>query len=89
MATAAGCILVLSPVALLSRPGRVCLCGGDFQKGVCWFFGGRSVFGPPLFFGKTHSLPYTGAALAVTVLVWAKHGANIKRLAAGKEPRFF
>ncbi|ACL04856.1 protein of unknown function DUF205 [Desulfatibacillum aliphaticivorans] len=88
VATAAGCVLVLSPVALACALVVFAAVVGIFRRvSLGSLISAASL--APLVYWQTHSLPYTGAALAVTILVWFKHEANIKRLIAGEESAIF
>lgn len=84
VATAAGCFLVISPLALL-----VCLL--VYIMMLCWW--GYSSVGslfaaavlPGLVWLTTHSVPITGCALIMAVMIFVRHTDNVKRLLKGTE----
>ena len=84
MATAAGCVLVLSPFAFL-----VCLL--VYLLVLCSF--GYSSSGslsaaailPFCIWLASHSVPLTGCAVIMAIGIFLRHTDNIKRLLAGTE----
>ena len=85
VATAAGCFLVLSPLATI-----VALL--VFTLGVCWY--NRVSVGsllaaavlPLAVWETTRAVALTGCAALITALIIYRHRANIIRLLAGREP---
>lgn len=88
VATAAGCFLILSPLALAGALLIFAAAVGIFRRSSVGSLAAATSL-VPLVLWRTHSLAYTGAALAIAVLIWFRHKANIRRLAAGSEPRVF
>ncbi|MBI9074299.1 MAG: glycerol-3-phosphate 1-O-acyltransferase PlsY [Desulfatibacillum sp.] len=88
VATAAGCFLILSPLALAGALLAFATAVGISRRASVGSLTAAASLAP-LVYWRTHSVAYTAAAFAVAVLVWFKHEANIKRLLAGEEPRIF
>ncbi len=88
VATAAGCLLALSPVALLWA--LLAFIAGIFAAGrvsvgsLC----GAAVM-PMAAFALTGSVPAGIVTLAMTVLVFRRHAENVRRIKDGTEPRIF
>ena len=84
VATAAGCFLVMSPLAFL-----VCLL--VYVLMLCWWgyasVGSLSaaVILPPAVWLSTGSIPFTVCALTMAVMIFVRHVDNIKRLIKGTE----
>ncbi len=84
VATAAGCFLVISPLSFL-----VCLL--VYILMLCWW--GYSSVGslsaavmlPGAVWLTTHSIPITGCALIMALMIFIRHADNIKRLLKGRE----
>jgi glycerol-3-phosphate acyltransferase PlsY len=84
VATAAGCFLVISPPAFL-----ICLL--VYVLMLCWW--GYSSVGslcaaallPGIVWLTTHSIPISGCALIMAVMIFIRHADNIKRLLKGTE----
>lgn len=85
VATAAGCFLVISPPAFLvcllvyvlmlcwrGYPSVGSLCAAALLPGIVWL--------------TTHSVPISGCALIMAVMIFIRHKDNIKRLLKGTEP---
>jgi glycerol-3-phosphate acyltransferase PlsY len=84
VATAAGCFLVISPIGCL-------VCVLVYVSVLCYW--GYSSAGslsaaavlPGAIWLATHSLPITGCAFIMTLLIFVRHRDNIKRLLRGTE----
>lgn len=87
VATAAGCFVVLAPIACLAalsafiafllmvrRVSAGSLAAAVLLPIACWF--------------STHSWEITAGAATVSVFIFIRHADNIKRLLSGTEPRF-
>ena len=84
VATAAGCFLVISPFVFLVcvLVYVVVLC--------CWGYSSAGSLSaatilPGAVWLATHSVPVTGCALVMAVLIFVRHADNIKRLVDGTE----
>ena len=88
VATTAGCFLVISPFVFL-------VCGLVYVLVLCWW--GYSSAGslsaaailPGAIWLATHSVPITGCALIMALLIFVRHAQNIKRLLEGTEHSSF
>lgn len=84
VATAAGCILVISPfvflVCVLVYVLVVC-CWGYSSAGS---LSAAAILPGAIWLG-THSLPITGCAFIMALLIFVRHADNIKRLLEGTE----
>jgi glycerol-3-phosphate acyltransferase PlsY len=85
VATAAGCFIVISPVATV-------ISILVFIMMVCWTnrvslasLVAAAVL-PIAVWEATHSKIMTGCAVIVTIFIYFRHGDNIKRLLSGTEP---
>ena len=84
VSTAAGCFLVISPFVFL-----VCVlvyvlvlcCWGHSSAGSL----SASAILPGAIWLATHSVPITGCALIMALLIFVRHADNIKRLLKGTE----
>ena len=84
VATAAGCFLVISPLVFL-------VCVLVYVLVLCWW--GYSSAGslsaaailPGAVWLVTHSVPVTGCALIMVVIIFVRHAGNIRRLLKGTE----
>ena len=84
VATAAGCFLVISPLVFL-------ICALVYVMVLCWW--GYSSAGslsaavvlPGGVWLATHSVPLTGCALVMAVVIFVRHADNIRRLLEGTE----
>jgi glycerol-3-phosphate acyltransferase PlsY len=87
VATAAGCFLVISPIVFLVGVMVYVLV-------LCWW--GHSSTGslsaaailPGAVWVATHSVPLTGCALIMAVIIFVRHADNIRRLLKGTENSF-
>ena len=84
MATAAGCFLILSPLVFF-----VCvlvyvlvLCASGYSSAGS--LAAAAVL-PGAIWLATSSVPITGCALVMALLIFVRHGENIKRLLHGME----
>ena len=84
MATAAGCFLVISPLVFL-----VCvlvyvlvLCSSGISSAGS--LSAAAVL-PGAIWLATHSVPITGCAFVMALLIFARHAENMKRLLRGRE----
>lgn len=88
VATAAGCFLVLSPLALV-------VCFALYVLVVCiWGYSSLGSLAaaamlPGAVWVMSHSIPFLICALIMTIFVFARHAGNIKRLLSGTEPSMF
>jgi glycerol-3-phosphate acyltransferase PlsY len=84
VATAAGCILVISPfvffVCILVYVLVVC-CWGYSSAGSL----SAAAILPGAIWLASHSLPITGCAFIMALLIFVRHADNIKRLLEGTE----
>ncbi len=84
VATAAGCMLVISPRGFI-------VCALVYVLVLCWW--GYSSAGslsaaavlPGAMWLASHSAPLTGCALIMAVIIFVRHTDNIKRLLEGTE----
>jgi glycerol-3-phosphate acyltransferase PlsY len=84
VATAAGCFLVMAPLVLL-------ICASVYVLILC--ISGYSSAGslsatailPGTVYMATHSVPITGCAVIMAVLIFCRHKDNIRRLLDGTE----
>jgi glycerol-3-phosphate acyltransferase PlsY len=84
VATAAGCFLVISPFVFL-----VCVLAYVVVL-CCWGYSSAGSLSaatilPGAVWLATHSVPVTGCALVMAVLIFVRHADNIKRLVEGTE----
>jgi glycerol-3-phosphate acyltransferase PlsY len=84
VATAAGCILVISPFVFL-----VCVLVYVLVV-CCWGYSSAGSLSaaailPGAIWLATHSLPITGCAFIMALLILVRHADNIKRLLEGTE----
>jgi glycerol-3-phosphate acyltransferase PlsY len=84
VATAAGCFLVISPFAFL-----VCVLVYVLVL-CCWGYSSAGSLSaaailPGAIWLATHSLPITGCAFIMALLIFVRHADNIKRLLEGTE----
>jgi len=84
VATAAGCILVISPFVFL-----VCVLVYVLVV-CCWGYSSAGSLSaaailPGAIWLATHSLPITGCAFIMALLIFVRHADNIKRLLEGTE----
>ena len=85
VATAAGCFLVISPFVFL-----VCVLAYVLVL-CCWGYSSAGSLSatavlPGAIWLATHSLPITGCAFIMALLIFVRHADNIKRLLEGTEP---
>lgn len=85
VATAAGCFLVISPVAVGSAL-LVFILAVWFSRRVSVGSLAASLVLPPVVGGITGSFPLALAAGAAAVMIVARHRDNLRRLANGTEP---
>lgn len=85
VATATGCIGVLSPVGLVIAFAAFILVAG-FSRRVSAGSLAAAVMLPVGVFLTNRSLILTGCALIISLLIIIRHQDNIKRLASGTEP---
>jgi glycerol-3-phosphate acyltransferase PlsY len=88
VATAAGCFLVISPFVFV-----ICVLAYVLVL-CCWGYssaGSLTAAGilPGAMWLAAHSVPITGCALIMTVLIFVRHIDNIKRLLEGTEHSAF
>lgn len=84
VATAAGCFLVISPFAFLACVlvyVLVLCCWGYSSAGSL----SAAAILPGAIWLATHSLPITGCAFIMALLIFVRHADNIKRLLEGTE----
>ena len=84
VATAAGCFLVISPLVFL-----VCMLAYVLVM-CCWGYSSAGSLSaatilPGAIWLATHSVPLTGCAFFMAVLIFVRHADNIKRLLEGSE----
>ena len=84
VATAAGCFLVISPFVFL-----VCVLAYILVL-FCWGYSSAGSLSaaavlPGAIWLATHSLPITGCAFIMALLIFVRHADNIKRLLEGTE----
>jgi len=88
VATAAGCILVLSPwsflVSMLVYVLAVCIRGYSSLGSLS-----AAALLPGVMWVAHHSVPLSLCALTMTVIIFIRHMGNIKRLVRGEEDSFF
>ena len=88
VATAAGCILVLSPwsflVSMLVYVLAVCIRGYSSLGSLS-----AAAVLPGVMWVAHHSVPLFLCALTMTVIIFVRHRGNINRLARGEEDSFF
>ena len=84
VATAAGCFLVISPFVFL-----VCLLVYIFVLCCCGYSSAGSLSAAAILPGfiwlATHSVPITGCAFIMALMIFIRHKDNIKRLFKGTE----
>ena len=85
VATAAGCMAVLSPVGLVMALAAFVLVAG-FSNRVSAGSLAAAVMLPVGVFLANRSLILTGCALIISILIIIRHQDNIKRLISGTEP---
>jgi glycerol-3-phosphate acyltransferase PlsY len=88
VATAAGCFLVISPFVFL-----VCVLAYVLVL-CCWGYSSAGSLSaaavlPGAIWLATHSLPITGCAFIMALLIFVRHTDNIKRLLEGTEHSVF
>ena len=88
VATAAGCILVLSPgsflVSMLVYVLAVCIRGYSSLGSLS-----AAAVLPGAMWVAHHSVPLSLCALTMTVVIFIRHKGNINRLVRGEEDSFF
>ena len=85
VATAAGCLAVISPVAVLAALAvflLAALAGNRVSVGSL----AAAVTLPPALWWTTSSVAFTACALVLAVGIFIRHRANIRRLIDGTEP---
>jgi len=87
VATAAGCYLVLSPLALLSSALLFVLVVRFANRVSAGSLSAAALL-PGFVWIDTRSVPLTLAAVITAVLIFLRHTANIRRLRRGQEPVF-
>ena len=87
VATAAGCFLVMSPLACLASATVFIAVAMASRKASAASLGAALVLPMAVWaFGGTRAV--VGAAAIMTVFIFVRHQANIRRLMAGTEPKF-
>ncbi len=85
VATAAGCFIVISPVAcfvaILVFIMFVCLCNRSSAGSLA-----AAATLPVAVWTATHSSVITGCAVVTAILIYIRHVENIKRILTGTEP---
>ncbi|MDJ0828387.1 MAG: glycerol-3-phosphate 1-O-acyltransferase PlsY [Desulfobacterales bacterium] len=85
VATAAGCFLVIAPLALLAS--LVVFSGAVYKtKRVSVGSLAAVTVLPVAVWLRTHSAVMTAAAMIIMAWIYSRHADNIRRLAAGTEP---
>jgi glycerol-3-phosphate acyltransferase PlsY len=88
VATAAGCFLVISPfvflVCVLVYVLVLCCCGYSSAGSLS-----AAAILPGATWLATHSVPVTGCAFIMALLIFVRHTENIKRLLEGTEHSLF
>jgi glycerol-3-phosphate acyltransferase PlsY len=85
VATAAGCMGVISPLALAAAFAAFVIIAGFSNRVSAGSLAAAAVL-PAGIFWTNHSLILTGCALTISLLIIARHKDNIKRLLSGTEP---
>ena len=87
VATCAGCFVVLSPLACLSALLAFIVVLFLSQRVSAGSLAAAAVLPCAAWF-STASVYITASAVIMTIFIFIRHAENIKRLAAGTEPRF-
>jgi len=87
VATAFGCFLVMSPAACLCSFLAFCLVFGGSRRVSAGSLAAAAVL-PVAVFLWSRSGYFTASALLMAILIFFRHGANIRRLMEGTEPVF-
>ena len=87
VATAAGCFLVISPLASLSAVMVFVAVVALSNRVSAGSLSAAASLAPAVWL-TTHSLLFSGAAAGIALFVFVRHKENIKRLIGGREPGF-
>ncbi len=85
VATAAGSLAVISPLAVLVALGAFLLVAFVSNRVSAGSLAAAAAL-PPSLWWTTHSVAYTICALLMTVGIFVRHSSNIRRLLDGSEP---
>lgn len=85
VATAAGCLAVISPVAVLAALAVFLLAAVASKRVSAGSLAGAAAL-PAAVWWTTHSAAFSGCALVLAVGIFVRHRANIRRLIDGTEP---
>ena len=85
VATAAGCLAVISPLAVLFALGAFLLAAVVGNRVSVGSLAAAATL-PPAIWVTTHSAAFTACALVLAVGIFFRHRANIRRLIDGSEP---
>ena len=85
VATAAGCFIIISPIACLVAVSTFILFIFLSRRVSAGSLSGAAVL-PVAVWLTSHSIPLTACALITTIFIFSRHTDNIKRLLSGTEP---
>ncbi len=85
VATAAGCFIIISPIACLVAMSTFILFIFLSRRVSAGSLSGAAVL-PVAVWLTSHSIPLTACALITTIFIFSRHTDNIKRLLSGTEP---
>lgn len=85
VATAAGCLAVISPLGLAAAFAAFVITAGISNRVSAGSLAAAAIL-PAGVFWANHSLILTGCAMTISLLIIVRHKDNIKRLLSGSEP---
>ena len=85
VATAAGCFLIISPIACIIATLTFILFTFLSKRVSAGSLSGAAVL-PVAVWVTSHSIPLTACALITTIFIFFRHTDNIRRLLSGTEP---
>ena len=85
VATAAGCFIIISPIACLVAMLTFILLIFLSRRVSAGSLSGAAML-PVAVWATSHSIPLTACALITTIFIFFRHTDNIKRLLSGTEP---
>lgn len=86
VATAAGCFLIIAPIAFAAALLVFILVVWLTGRASAGSLAGAAIL-PFAVWGAIHSEILTGCAVMITILIYLRHKENIRRLVSGTEPR--
>ena len=85
VATAAGCLAVISPLAVLVALAAFLLVAIGSNRVSAGSLAAAATL-PPAIWLTTHSIAFSASALVIAAGIFLRHSANIRRLIDGTEP---